>query len=122
MGTTAETKRAYRRRGAKRDPFKRAKFVEEMSRPGVTQAEAALAAGYSDTYECAKVRGSQLMSDPSIRAEVEQAALDRRAVARSYGAALGLAVFERLGKCLAQEVERAGGFGREMQSFSVHFL
>lgn len=71
MGTTAETKRAYRRRGAKRDPFKRARFVEEMSRPGTTQAEAAMAAGYADTYECAKVRGSQLMSDPAVRAEVE---------------------------------------------------
>jgi hypothetical protein len=69
--TGEETKRAYRRRGAKRDPFKRARFIEELSRPGVTQAEAAMAAGYADTHECAKVRGSQLMSDPGIRAEVE---------------------------------------------------
>lgn len=71
MGTTAETKRAHRCRGAKRAPFKRAKFVEEMSRPGTTQAEAAMAAGYADTYECAKVRDSQLMRDHAVRAEVE---------------------------------------------------
>jgi hypothetical protein len=55
-----------------RDAAKRERFIEEVSRPGVTQVEAAMAAGYSDRPECARVRGSQLMRDPLVRARVEE--------------------------------------------------
>lgn len=70
-GEQNSERRPYRSRGALHNPLRLERFVEELAKPGVTQAEAAMVAGYADRPECAKVRGSQLMSDPAVRARVE---------------------------------------------------
>lgn len=67
----APAKKAASKGGVRRDPAKVERFVEELARPGVTQADAAAAAGFSDNPASAKVQGSILASDPDIRARIE---------------------------------------------------
>lgn len=64
-------KQSSKKGGVKRDPAKVERFVEELARPGVTQGEAATAAGFTDNPASAKVQGSILAADPDIRARVE---------------------------------------------------